>query len=193
MAPRATERPRASGGRSVRMTVRPATEADLDLLVVHRRRMWEEIGGRTTAELDAADPVYRRWFVREHRAGRLTAFVVEDRSGAPLGSGAVWLTPAQPRPGPLYRTEVPYILSMFTEPAARRRGVAARIIRTIVRWARARRYPRVTLHASTAGRPVYERLGFENGSEMRLPLLPVRRVRSPPRAGRHVVRPRRRA
>jgi GNAT superfamily N-acetyltransferase len=152
------------------MTVREASASDVALLVVHRRRMWEEIGGRTVAELDRADPIYRRWFLREHRARRLTAYIVEDRAGTPLGSGAVWLTAAQPRPGPMYRTEVPYILSMYTEPSARRRGVAARIIRTIVRWARARRYPRVTLHASRAGRPVYESLGFEAGSEMRLNL-----------------------
>jgi GNAT superfamily N-acetyltransferase len=75
--------------------------------------------------------------------------------------------PSQPRPVLLGRGEVPYILSMYTEPEFRRRGVASRLVREMVRWSKARGYGRVLLHASRYGRPVYERLGFEPSSEMR--------------------------
>jgi GNAT superfamily N-acetyltransferase len=138
--------------------------------------MWEEIGGRTRAELDRADPAYRRWVVRESRAGRFIGFFVEGGGGHVVGSGAVWLQPAQPRPGRLSRLTMPYILSMFTEPEFRGRGVASRLVRAMVRWATDHGYRRIFLHASQLGRPVYEKLGFVNGNEMRLEL-PRRRAR----------------
>jgi GNAT superfamily N-acetyltransferase len=153
-----------------RLTLRTTTARDLSTLVRHRRRMWEDIGSRTRAELDRADPVYRRWVQRESRAGRFFGFMVEDANGRVAGTGALWLQPAQPRPGRLSRLEMPYILSMFTEPEYRRRGVAARLVRAMVRWATLRGYRRVFLHASRMGRPVYEKLGFVDGSEMRLDL-----------------------
>jgi GNAT superfamily N-acetyltransferase len=161
---------------NARLRLRTTTASDLPTLVRHRRRMWEEIGGRTPAELDRADPAYRRWVVREVRARRFIGFVIEDGRGHVAGSGAVWLQPAQPRPGRLSRLRMPYIMSMYTEPAFRGRGVASRIVRAMVRWSTLRGYHRIFLHASHAGRPVYAKLGFTDGSEMRLEL-PRRRAR----------------
>jgi GNAT superfamily N-acetyltransferase len=169
-----TRRTVPSAGRG-RLRLRTTTALDLPVLVQHRHRMWEEIGGRTRAELDRADPAYRRWVVRETRAGRFIGFVVEDPRSRVVGSGAVWLQPAQPRPGRLARLQMPYILSMYTEPEFRGRGVASRLVRAMVRWATLRGYRRIFLHASRTGRPVYAKLGFVDGNEMRLDL-PRRRA-----------------
>ncbi len=133
--------------------------------------MWEEIRSFPPRELDRHDRTYRRWAREGLRSRKLFAFLVEDERGRPVGSGALWLAPAPPRPGILSRGEYPYILSMFTEPAARGRGVASRLVRAMVRWSKARGYGRVVLHASPFGRPVYARAGFEPGSEMRLELV----------------------
>jgi GNAT superfamily N-acetyltransferase len=129
--------------------------------------MWRDIGGRTPGDIARAGPAYRRWIRREVAHRRFLAFVVEDRSGRTAGSGAVWISPVHPRPGRLSRLSMPYILSMYTEPAFRRRGVASRIVRAMVRWAKDHGYRRVYLHASRMGRPVYARLGFVLGREMR--------------------------
>jgi GNAT superfamily N-acetyltransferase len=133
--------------------------------------MWEELRDYTPEQLRRHDRDYARWVRQGLAAGRLLAIVVEGRDGRVAGSGGLWLMPSEPRPGPLGRGEVPYILSMYTEPDARGRGVASRIVREMVRWARERGYGRIVLHASKFGRPVYERLGFETGSEMRKELL----------------------
>lgn len=162
------------------------TYRDLPTIVRHRRRMWADIGGRTRAQLDAADPVYRAWVRRESRARRWLGIVVEDRSGRLAGSGALWLQPSQPRPGPLAGRPVPYILSMYTEPAFRGQGVASLVVRTLVSWAEDRGYRRVALHASEMGRPVYRRLGFIPGNEMKIDL-----PRRPPRRGSRRRGPRR--
>lgn len=132
--------------------------------------MWEELHDFSSADLDRHDRVYRRWVRRRLASGGFLAVLVEDSQGRTLGSGGLWRMPAQPRPGPLGRGELPYILSMYTEPTARRRGIATRIVREMIRWSRRHHYGRIVLHASRFGRPVYERLGFVAGSEMRLAL-----------------------
>ena len=171
-----------------RLRLREAGPADLRTLVRHRRRMWEELRDYAPADLDRHDVVYRRWVREQTARGKFVAFVVEDPAGRPVGSGALWLMPSQPRPGPLGRGEVPYILSMFTEPSHRGRGVASRIVREMIRWSRARRYGRLLLHASRFGRPVYARLGFEAGSEMRLELIAQPPAPKRPRRGRSAAR-----
>ena len=142
--------------------------------------MFTDIGGRTERELDRHDRVFRRWAVREIRARRFQAFLVDGPGGDPAGSGAIWLQPQQPRPGRLAVPFLPYVMSMYTVPERRGKGVATRLVRAMVRWAADRGYPRILLHASRMGRPVYARAGFHDGSEMRLEL-PVRRS---PRRGR---------
>lgn len=59
------------------------------------------------------------------------------------------------------------ILNVFTEPDWRRRGLATILIEQIIAWARTERLDRLVLHASDEGRPVYERLGFIQTTEMR--------------------------
>ena len=133
--------------------------------------MWIELRDYAKRDLDRHDVVYATWARRQMARHKFLALVVEGPEGQVAGSGGLWLMPSQPRPGSLGRGEIPYVLSMYTEPAYRRTGVATLIVREMVRWARARGYARVLLHASRFGRPVYERLGFETSSEMRLELL----------------------
>ncbi|MGB6500698.1 MAG: GNAT family N-acetyltransferase [Thermoplasmata archaeon] len=168
---------------AVILRLRRATSADVELLVRHRRLMWLAIGGRFRARLAPADPAYRHWVRRELAARHFLAFVVETTDGRPAGSGAIWLRPAQPRPGRRFRARMPYILSMYTELEFRGRGVASRIVREQIAWAKAQGYPRLTLHASEQGRPVYAGLGFQPTNEMRLDLPAPR-----PRTGRRALR-----
>lgn len=152
--------------------LRPATLSDLDLLVRHRRRMWEEMGTNTVAELEVADEPYRRWAREQMDAGKLVAWVVEEGAGgAPVASGCLWLQPVQPRPGRPFGVQ-PYLLSMFTEPAHRGKGHARRIVEMAIAWSRERGHPWLALHASQFGRPLYEKMGFTDSGEMRLRLLP---------------------
>ena len=60
------------------------------------------------------------------------------------------------------------IINVFTAPQWRRQGVARLLIQRIIEWARAERLDRLVLHASEAGRALYERLGFVGTNEMRL-------------------------
>jgi GNAT superfamily N-acetyltransferase len=140
--------------------------------------MWESIGGWSEREYDEADAPYRDWLRGEIARRRLFAFVAETSSGEIVASGGIWLQPVQPRPGRLNRPEMPYILSMYTDPRFRGRGVAARIVAMMLKWAQKRGHALVVLHASTMGRPIYEGLGFHAGVEMGIDLLPPSRDHS---------------
>jgi len=152
----------------LRYTIRLATPRDLDALVRHRRGMWEDIGGYEARQLDAHDRLYRRWAREKMRTGKFIAWVASHR-GEVVASGSVWLQPTQPHPkvrlGP-----VPYLLSMYTDPEHRGKGLATRIVLEATQWAKREGYARMTLHASDMGRGVYRRLGWERTCEMRVRL-----------------------
>jgi len=161
-----------------KIRVRRAVADDLELLVRHRRGMFEAMGVKDARELAQADRDYRRWARRLMRRGELVGFVAST-GRVPVASGCVWLQERQPRPG-FAGGGIPYLLSMFTEPSWRGRGLATKIVKAAVAWCRRSGFGVMTLHASKMGRGVYERLGFERTWEMRgtLRLGRLRRLRS---------------
>ncbi len=165
-------------GPMLRFRMRRATLDDLDLLVRHRRGMWEEILQAAPKEMDAADRAYRRWARAKIRSRDVVGWIIED-GDEPVASGCIWLMPSQPRPG-WKGTVSPYLMSMYTEKAYRGQGHGTRITREAIRWSKARGYTVLLLHASKFGKPIYVREGFSEGNEMRLRLAdwsPGRRTR----------------
>jgi len=59
-----------------------------------------------------------------------------------------------------------YLLNVFVEPEFRKRGLAHLLIELCLAEAHRRGIRVVTLHASDAGRSVYEKFGFHATSEM---------------------------
>lgn len=156
----------SSSPRRPALRLRRADRSDLATLVAHRRAMWRDIGGNSDTALNAEARAYRRWLQRMVGERRLIGWVAETEAGTPVASGCLWFAESQPRPREpqLFR---PYLLSMYTEPEFRGRGVASSIVRAAVDLARQRGFGRITLHASEQGRPVYAKLGFERTWEMR--------------------------
>lgn len=156
-------------GKGQKLTVRRATLRDIDILVHQRRAMWIDLGVKDGVSHRRGDRVYRRWALARMRRHDLIGWVVESRDGSVAGGGCLWLQPVQPRP---HRRAMfqPYLLSMYTEPRFRRRGVASMVVQAAIDWSRRQGYERVMLHASKMGMPVYRRLGFRRTREMRLDL-----------------------
>ena len=158
--------------------VRPATLGDIPVLARQRHSMFVDMHTPSRKDLAVHDAAFPSWARREMRAGRLHCFLVEDRSGSVLGGGALWLREVQPYPG-FGGGMVPYLMSMYTEPGSRRKGLASLIVKQSMEWARSQGYARMTLHASEVGREVYWKLGWERSWEMRADLSkPSVRVRT---------------
>jgi GNAT superfamily N-acetyltransferase len=157
--------------------MRRATVGDVEVLVEHRRMMFEEMTRPSAEALEAADDAYRAWAKENIKRRLFRGYIVTTRSGKIAASGCVWLREIQPSP---YRHTkmVPYILSVYTRPEFRRKGLASMIVKEAMEWGRKKGYHKIVLHASTVGRKVYSQLGWKRAWEMEF------RFERPPGPGR---------
>src|SRR2546430_3985959 len=116
-----------------KLIVRPAGVRDLDALVHQRRAMWKALGIRNNERHEKGDRVYERWARARLKSHELMAWVVKSSDGRIAGGGCVWLQPVQPRPHRASMVQ-PYLLSMYTEPDFRRRGVPSMVLREAIEW-----------------------------------------------------------
>ena len=145
--------------------IRLATLDDLEILIAHRRAMFEDMHYGTKESLDTMSAAFRGWLIEEMSAERYFAWL-KVIDGEIAGGAGAWLiawppTPADPLP------QRAMILNVYTNPEHRRKGVARELMAYILEWCRARGLHTVTLHASNHGRHLYESLGFTPTNEMR--------------------------
>ena len=148
-----------------RYRIRRATRKDIPALVRHRIEMFHsmmEVPDRDAALIAAG---FRRHLGKALPSGQYLGWVAECRSEIVAGAGVIPRL-LLPRPRAPRGGIEAYVLNVYTEPAHRRRGLAKRLMRAVLAWARREKAVQVSLHASDAGRPVYEGLGFEAGREI---------------------------
>lgn len=153
-------------------TIRRCTLNDAATIARHRIEMFRDMGdvpteelardllGRSTSALAVllADGSYIGWFAI-------------DPDGSVIAGAGVHIKPQLPRISHDHlRVEdspVPLAVNVYTEPQWRGKGIARALMRELMRWASEQGTDRVVLHASDAGRPLYESLGFHPTNEMR--------------------------
>ena len=157
-------------------TIRQASLADVDAIAEHRARMFDEMGQVPpdvfeTLRAKSCERL-RDFLTRGEYIGWLaiptqSPDVIAGGAGVqlrevlphPVSRGDQWNGVAEGRHA--------IIINVFTESPWRHQGVAMLLLERIIQWARAERLDRLVLHASEAGRPLYERLGFVGTNEMR--------------------------
>ena len=149
--------------------IRRAGAGDLRHILHHRLAMFEEMGFRDAAVLDRVEAVSREYFTEAFRTGTYLGWMAEDPSGQVVGGGGIVVAAWPGFPGDALAKRA-WILNMYTEPQARRCGVARKLMQAMIEWCRSERYSAVWLHASAAGRPLYESMGFQPTNEMSLKL-----------------------
>lgn len=142
---------------------------DLDLLVAHRLLMWKDIHTELEDEIEESREVTRNWIQSKILEGSLVPFIVRTTNGAIAGSGCILVKEDQPRPGS-DRIKFPYLMSMYTVPEFRRKGVASLIVTEAIKWSQENNFDRISLHASNEGIGLYRKFGFTQTNEMRLKL-----------------------
>jgi GNAT superfamily N-acetyltransferase len=130
--------------------------------------MFEDMGHATAGGIRLHDRTFPRWVRREMKAGRFVCFLVEE-DGKVVGGGSLWLREVQPYPG-FPGGKVPYLMSMYTEPSHRGKGVGTIVVKSAIAWSRKHGYSSITLHASRMGRPLYVKMGWKSSNEMELDL-----------------------
>jgi GNAT superfamily N-acetyltransferase len=150
--------------------LREAVHADIPVLIKHRRWMFQDMLNTqpvayTQTDVDAMETPYAE-YLEKHFGTIIRAWVVEDE-GRVISSGSILFQMWSPRPADL-TGEAALLHSIYTEPDYRRQGLARRVTQALVTACRYLGYKTISLHASEAGRALYESLGFHPTSEMRL-------------------------
>jgi GNAT superfamily N-acetyltransferase len=153
--------------RSDQPRIRRATAADAATIAHQRSCMFLDMGQLAADEVEAVERVTHEQLEPLLASGEYLGWVVEI-DGAVVAGAGVFLHRLLPRlENPDGRPEA-YVLNVYTDPVFRRRGLARKLMETIRDWCAEEGLPRVSLHASNAGRPMYEQLGFRVSNEMRL-------------------------
>lgn len=127
--------------------------------------MFREMGNGTEASLEVMSRNFLPWLEARLAGGIYLGWITED-DGRPIASTGLFLMDWPPHyldPEGALRG---YLLNVFVDPAYRGRGLAKALTRTAMNECARRNIRILSLHASNAGRPVYESLGFIPGNEM---------------------------
>ncbi len=148
--------------------LREATMNDIPVLVFQRRAMFiEATGAKDEKALDAMDRAYKKYLEKAQPAGTLKAWLIESSDHKTVAGGGISIYEQPPRPQDDTLRYV-YVHSIYTAPEHRRRGLARRILNTIVQYCQENGFKTLTLHAVEASRPLYESFGFKPTTEMRM-------------------------
>lgn len=149
-----------------RYWIRRAVLADAKVIARHRTAMFcdrGEVRGDDIPRLESASFVYLRQLMAERRYLGWLA----EREGEVVAGGGLVVSQVLPRPGIVDGGAQALIVNVYCEPDHRRRGLARALMKAMLDWCKQERIASVTLHASDAGRPLYESLGFVQTNEMR--------------------------
>ena len=127
--------------------------------------MFAEIQTLDESVLEALERRSVAWTERMIREGKYYGWIATDAGRSVASAGLLILDwpPHQFDPEGELRG---YLLNVYVEPEYRKRGLAHELVERSMAEARRRGIRVVTLHSSQAGRPIYERLGFNATNEM---------------------------
>ena len=148
---------------------RTATLADVPILCLHRRRMFEDMGHRDPQLLSRMAELFTEWVSDRIKNQTYLAWVAVEEKQQIVASAGLWLVDWPPH---VMGPEGPrgYILNIFTVTEHRRQGLARQLTQLCIEACRERHIAFVALHASEHGRSLYESLGFVPSNEMRIKL-----------------------
>ena len=146
-----------------------AAADQLDLLVKTRVEVLRAANRLDdSADMSEVERQSRDYYIKALSDGSHTAYLAFD-GDAFVGAGGVSYYQVMPT----YHNPSgwkAYIMNMYVRPAYRREGIATHILDLLVKDARARGIDCVTLEATDAGRPLYQKYGFiPMKHEMELP------------------------
>lgn len=148
-------------------TIRRASTSDLEILVAHRRAMFGDMGYNDDVALSSMSAKFRVWLLAHMNEGDYVAWLVIAPDGSIAAGAGLWLMDWPPHmigQG----TRRGNILNVYTAESFRRRGLARELMEVVLRWCRENEVDTIILHASPAGKNLYQSMGFAPTNEMRL-------------------------
>ena len=146
--------------------IRRGTPADIPVIANHRLGMFTEMEFGDPSTYSAYESEFQSFASQEMSADRFHSWLAESPDGEIVAGGAVLIVPWPANPKHRQQQRA-FLLNVFTEPAFRRQGIARSLVQTMMDWCRGQGFGSVFLHASDAGRPLYQSMGFQPTTELR--------------------------
>ena len=142
------------------MTLRKATADDIPLLIKLRIDFInDDRGGITPCEQATIEAQLEKYFPRHLKDGSFAAVLAEE-NGEVVSTAFLAVT-EKPANTSFITGVTGMLLNVMTYPAYRRKGIATRVISCLLEEAKILGVSCVDLQATTAGKPLYEKLGFK--------------------------------
>jgi len=151
------------------ITFRTATTEDCQVILYHRRRMFEDMGEGAPKDLERMIEATTPWLASALADGSYRGWLAETAERRVVAGGGVLVSSWPAGPYDPY-TRRALIMNLYTEPEFRRRGLARQLMLLMIQSLTEQGFTSVVLHASNEGRVLYEKLGFAPTNEMRLRL-----------------------
>ncbi len=146
------------------MDVRTVGVDDLDLICRHRESMFQE-SGFAAGTLRTMTDHFRAWLRPRLADGSYFGFLLTD-AGRPVAGIGLMLIDWPPHPAHPTQDRRGYVLNVYVEPTHRCRGLAQRLMVLAEAEFARRGVGFAILHATEAGRPLYQQGGWSQTSEM---------------------------
>jgi GNAT superfamily N-acetyltransferase len=148
-------------------TIRQATLAEMDIIVSHRRKMFEEMGHTDPDRHAAYEAGFVPWLRTQMEREYYRAWFAVTPDGEVVAGAGLWLLDWPPGyfDWSAYRG---YIFNVYTNPEHRRQGLGRSVVQAALDWCAAQEIHVVSLHASDFGKSLYEAMGFAQTNEMRI-------------------------
>jgi len=137
------------------MQIRKAEPQDIPTLIHFRKMLLKQEND------NSIDTELANYFENAMQDGTTILWVAED-NGKVVASVLLCLMQMVPRFDNL-SGKVAYLTNMYTIPEYRRRGVATKLMTAVIEVAKSQGTKKILLHSSEMAKPVYEKLGFEEG------------------------------
>jgi len=147
-------------------TVRRAGLDDIPALIELRAQMFATFID-DSSKIEVMNEYSAGYFREKIQQKEFIAWVAEDEGGEVVACSALSFYFLPPKPFNL-EGKYGYISSMYTREAHRRKGLARQLLQEALDHARDTGLKMVKLHASEAGEPLYESVGFKKWNEMAL-------------------------
>jgi GNAT superfamily N-acetyltransferase len=150
---------------------RPAIADDLDLICHHRHEMFKA-SGRTDAIVQPSTNAFKDWLKPRLDDGSYFGWIAQV-DGVDVAGLGMMVIDWPPHPSHPLQACRGYILNVFVEPFCRGQGLARALMGIALEEATRRNLQYLILHATAMAKPMYEKLGWQQTSEMSM-TLPVR-------------------
>jgi GNAT superfamily N-acetyltransferase len=150
------------------LTLRPATAADLSLIVTQRHAMFEEMGYVNRAELELTDAKFVEWVADKLARGEYCGWFLQDEQSRVIAGAGLWIMEWVPHAVD-QSTRRGNILNVYCEAPYREQDMR-RLLIHVLDYCRDHGIRTVIVNPGETVRPLYEALGFRPTGEMKIQL-----------------------